>query len=74
MTQPLSAPTRAMTVAAPAPPETPAVTSPPLIEDGRFAPRPTRRTIALRTFVPWQVVRFAVINLRMLAVIAKSHD
>lgn len=49
-------------------------TTPSSIEDGRLAPRPTRRTVAMRTFIPWQIVRFAVINLRMFRIIAKSHD
>lgn len=39
-----------------------------------FIPVPTARTRALRTFVPWQLWRFVVINLRMLRMIAKSHD
>lgn len=39
-----------------------------------FIPVPTARTRALRTFIPWQLWRFAVINLRMLRMIAKSHD
>lgn len=42
--------------------------------EGYFAPSPTRLTRALRTFLPWQLWRFAVINIRMLRMIAKSHD
>lgn len=38
-----------------------------------YASRPTRATVFLRTFVPWQLWRFAAINLRMLRVIARSH-
>lgn len=34
---------------------------------------PTRRTLFLRTFIPWQLVRFAWINLRMLRIIRRSH-
>jgi hypothetical protein len=34
---------------------------------------PTRWTRRLRTFIPWQLVRFAVINLRMLRLIARGH-
>jgi hypothetical protein len=34
---------------------------------------PTRRTIFLRTFLPWQVWRFIRINLKMLGVIRLSH-
>lgn len=36
--------------------------------------RPTLRTLFWRTFVPWQVVRFIIINLRISAMILKSHD
>lgn len=42
--------------------------------DASFIPVPTTRTRALRTFVPWQLWRFVVINLRMLRMISKSHD
>ncbi|MEO7276237.1 MAG: hypothetical protein ABIX28_16530 [Vicinamibacterales bacterium] len=34
---------------------------------------PTTRTVFMRTFVPWQVVRFAVINLKMIRLIWQSH-
>lgn len=34
---------------------------------------PTRWTVFLRTFVPWQMVRFVVINLKMLRLIRRSH-
>lgn len=34
---------------------------------------PTRATVFMRTFVPWQMVRFAVINLKMLRLILRSH-
>ena len=34
---------------------------------------PTRATVFMRTFVPWQLVRFAVINLKMLRLILRSH-
>lgn len=37
------------------------------------ATRPTRLTIRLRTFLPWQLLRFAVINLKMLRIIWKNH-
>lgn len=39
----------------------------------QMAPMPTRWTVFLRTFVPWQMVRFVVINLRMLRLIWRSH-
>ncbi len=37
------------------------------------APRPTRRTLFMRRFLPWQLLRFAVINIRMTLMIIKSH-
>jgi hypothetical protein len=37
------------------------------------APIPTARTLFLRRFVPWQLVRFLFINLRMLKMIGLSH-
>lgn len=40
----------------------------------RAAMRPTKTTLFWRTFVPWQLLRFALINLRMTAMILKSHD
>ncbi len=43
------------------------------VTDASYAPRPTRITLFFRTFVPWQLVRFVAINLKMLRIIAKSH-
>ena len=37
------------------------------------ATRPTRLTVWLRTFLPWQLVRFAIINLKMLRIISRNH-
>ncbi len=37
------------------------------------APVPTARTRWLRTFVPWQMMRFAIINTRMLRLIWRGH-
>ena len=45
----------------------------PRIRSGDYASRPTPLTAFLRTFLPWQLVRFAVINLRMLRMLAKSR-
>lgn len=39
-----------------------------------FALIPTERTKAMRTFIPWQIWRFLVINLRMLRIISISHE
>jgi hypothetical protein len=38
-----------------------------------FATRPTDFTRFLRTSILWQMVRFVVINLKMIRVIRKSH-
>lgn len=38
-----------------------------------YATRPTRTTVFLRTFIPWQLWRFVEINLRMLRIIGISH-
>ncbi|GEM_PF-3580414 len=35
---------------------------------------PIEKTIAMRTNLPWQIYRFAVINIRMLKMIWKSHQ
>lgn len=34
---------------------------------------PTRHTSRMRRFLPWQLVRFVLINVRMLRMIALSH-
>ena len=34
---------------------------------------PTGWTIFLRTFIPWQMVRFVVINAKMFRLIWRSH-
>ncbi len=39
-----------------------------------YATKPTRWTLFLRTFVPWQMLRFAAINLKMIAMIRRSHS
>ncbi len=39
-----------------------------------FATKPTPGTIFLRTFLPWQMVRFVWINLKMVVIIRRSHQ
>ncbi len=39
----------------------------------RYAMRPTRWALFWRTFFPYQILRFILINLRMLVMIWKSH-
>jgi hypothetical protein len=38
------------------------------------APMPTKRTVRMRTSLPVQAVRFAVVNLKMLRMVLKSHN
>ena len=39
----------------------------------RYVTKPTRTTLFLRTFLPWQAWRFAVINLKMIDISRRSH-
>ena len=39
-----------------------------------YIPRPTRWTIFLRTFLPWQIYRFAHINLKMMGIIRRRSS
>ncbi len=45
----------------------------PQVRPAFFATLPTRPTRWLRTNLLWQVLRFAVINLKMIRLIALSH-
>ncbi len=38
-----------------------------------YVTRPTRWTLFARTFVPWQLWRFARINLKMIRMIRSAH-
>lgn len=38
-----------------------------------YATKPTRMAVFLRTFVPYQLWRFLWLNLKMLAIIRRSH-
>jgi hypothetical protein len=38
-----------------------------------LATKPTHWTLWCRSFLPWQFLRFIVINLRMTVMILKSH-
>ncbi len=51
----------------------PEVPARPHLTEQFYATRPTRFTVFLRTFLPWQLVRFALINLKMLRIIHRSH-
>ncbi len=53
-----------------------AATDPTTPSDDRYAyvTRPTRLTVFLRTFLPWQVWRFFRINSKMIAIIRHRPD
>ncbi len=38
-----------------------------------FVPTPSRTTLFFRTFFPWQAIRFAWINLKMVRMIGLGH-
>ncbi len=42
-------------------------------EQTYYPPVPTRFTTAMRTFLPWQLWRFLVINWKMLKLMGKPH-
>jgi len=39
----------------------------------RYVTKPTRPTLFLRTFLPYQLWRFAAINAKMIEIIRRSH-
>lgn len=51
----------------PTPPTRPAYT------EESFASVPTPLTRFMRVFLPWQIWRFVVVNLKMIRMISKSH-
>ena len=53
--------------------DTHAADQPERLKESFFATKPTAFTRFMRTFIPWQMVRFAVINLKMLRLIVRSH-
>jgi hypothetical protein len=59
----------------PASPPAPTASSSAKVTAGtaRYVTRPTRLTLFLRTFLPWQLWRFARINLKMIRIIHRSR-
>ncbi len=39
----------------------------------RYVTNPTRPTLFMRTFLPYQMWRFVVINMKMFEIIRRSH-
>ncbi len=38
-----------------------------------YPPKPTAMTQYMRIFLPWQLIRFVVINMKMIKLMRKSH-
>lgn len=39
---------------------------PPHMKASAYATKPTRFTVFLRTFLPWQMIRFVVLNIKIM--------
>lgn len=39
-----------------------------------YSPMPTKTTRFWRNFIPWQLVRFVVLNLKILKIVVKGHS
>lgn len=46
----------------------------PLYSPQHYTMKPTRFTQLMRVFLPWQLIRFVMINIRMTVMVLKSHD
>lgn len=49
--------------------QNPNPTLPSHMKESIYATRPTRLTVFMRTFLPWQILRFILINFRMMRMI-----
>jgi len=38
------------------------------------APMPTKHTLRMRTNIPFQLLRFGIVNIKMLRMVIKSHN
>ena len=47
---------------------------PSRVRESFFATKPTAFTRFMRTFIPWQMVRFVVLNVKMMRTIVRSHQ
>jgi hypothetical protein len=54
--------------------ETPAAKAVPDGLASSTAPMPTRHRVRMRTNIPFQLVRFGIVNLKMLRMVLKSHN
>jgi hypothetical protein len=45
----------------------------PYSKESRSFMSPTKYTLFSRTFIPWQLIKFAYYNLKMLRVLLKGH-
>ncbi|MDY0076379.1 MAG: hypothetical protein RBR87_03810 [Bacteroidales bacterium] len=42
--------------------------------DESYPPLPTNKTLFWRRFVPWQLIRFFVLNIKILRIVAGGHS
>ncbi|MDO9182643.1 MAG: hypothetical protein Q7U04_09555 [Bacteriovorax sp.] len=42
-------------------------------KEKKYYLRPNKSTVFMRSFIPWQIYRFIVINIKMLKMMFKSH-
>ncbi|MDA8402061.1 MAG: hypothetical protein M0Z86_04000 [Deltaproteobacteria bacterium] len=45
----------------------------PYSKEARSFMAPTKYTVFIRTFIPWQLVKFTCYNFKMLRVLLKGH-
>ncbi|MHC1707717.1 MAG: hypothetical protein AB9842_09365 [Bacteroidales bacterium] len=39
-----------------------------------YAPMPTRTTMFWRNFIPWQIIRFIILNLKIIKIVVRGHS
>ncbi|MEY3018597.1 MAG: hypothetical protein RL336_1732 [Pseudomonadota bacterium] len=42
-------------------------------EPGYFSAKPNKFVLFMRTFLPWQLVRFAALNVKIMRLLMKGH-
>jgi len=50
-----------------------AVTNKDPYEQAFYPPKPTKWTLFMRKFLPWQIIRFIIINMKMVWLIFKGE-
>ncbi len=45
----------------------------PYSKEARSFMAPTKTTVFIRTFIPWQIIKFVYYNLKMIKILSKGH-